>query len=221
MISMLLRRGAVALVAAVVPLAANAADFPRYKAPSYVGPSHFNWTGFYLGLNAGYSFGDSEWDSPALSLSPSGFLGGVTGGYNLQTGAWVWGLEGDIDWADIDDNAACGAGTCSTKSTWLGTARGRIGYAGWDRWLPYITGGGAFGNVEAENSRTGSASETHFGWTVGAGVEYAVWSNWTVKAEYLYADLGSFDCVAACGAATANEVSFQTHIVRGGLNYRF
>ncbi|MGE0563853.1 MAG: outer membrane protein [Pseudolabrys sp.] len=220
MISKFLRRGIATLVVAAAPLAANAADIPRYKAPAYVAPAHFSWTGFYVGVNVGYGFGDSDWTSPAISLSPSGFIGGLTGGYNFQTGTWVWGLEADLNWADLKDDTACGASTCTTKTTWLGTARGRIGYAGWDRWLPYLTGGAAFGSVKAERSLTGSESNTGFGWTLGAGLEYAVWSNWTVKAEYLYADLGKFDCNTPCGAV-ANEVSFQTHIVRAGLNYRF
>jgi outer membrane immunogenic protein len=222
MIAKLIRRGIATLVVAVAPLAASAADLPpAYKAPQYVAPAYFSWTGFYVGLNAGYGFGSSDWSASAISLDPKGFIGGVTAGYNFQTGTWVWGLETDLMWSDMKDDVTCGAATCTTKNTWLGTTRGRIGYGGWDRWLPYITGGAAYGSVKAENSLTGSTSETRFGWTVGAGLEYAMWNNWSVKAEYLYADLGKFDCGAPCGAGTPNDVSFKSHIVRAGVNYRF
>jgi outer membrane immunogenic protein len=66
------------------------------------------------------------------------------------------------------------------------------------------------------------ASDIMTGWTVGGGVEYAFLGNWTAKVEYLYADLGKFDCGAACGGAViVDNVSFQTNIVRAGLNYKF
>ncbi len=210
-----------ALLAA--PLGARAADLPHplYKAPAYVGPAAANWTGFYVGINGGYGFGTSDWDIPAVSPDPSGYLAGATVGYNFQTGLWVWGFEADIDWADIKGDTSCLGGSCETNLDWFGTARIRIGYAGWDNWLPYLTGGAAFGDVKADLTTTGStASSTQIGWTAGVGLEYAFRSNWSAKIEYLYADLGSFDCGAACGT-TSNNVTFTTNIVRAGLNYRF
>jgi outer membrane immunogenic protein len=205
------------------PLGAQAADLPHpaYKAPAYVAPLAANWTGFYVGINGGYGFGKSDWDIPAVSTDPSGGLVGATLGYNWQTGMWVWGFEGDIDWADIKGDATCGAGTCTTKNDWLGTARLRVGYAGWNNWLPYLTGGAAFGDIKADSTVTGmSASKTQIGWTAGVGVEYAFRSNWSAKLEYLYADLGSFDCGVACGATTDN-VDYKVNLVRAGINYRF
>jgi outer membrane immunogenic protein len=212
-----------AIVAMVLaaPLAARAADLPQpsYKAPAYVAPAYANWTGLYLGVNGGYGFGKSDWDTPAVSLSPKGALFGATIGYNFQTGIWVWGAEGDIDWSDMKDSATCTGGTCETKNDWLSTVRGRLGYAGWHNWLPYITGGLAMGDVKA-TAPTGSASKTQLGWTAGLGVEYAWRTNWSVKLEYLYADLGKMNCGTACGAAT-DDVSFKTNLMRVGLNYRF
>ncbi|HZP76331.1 MAG TPA: outer membrane protein [Pseudolabrys sp.] len=220
MYSRLMRTGIAAATLFAIPFVAQAADLykPTYKAPAYTAPAAHSWTGFYIGLNGGYGWGSSSWDS-AGGISPKGGLAGATIGYNLQTGSWVWGLEGDIDWSGIKGNVACGAGTCETSNTWLGTARGRIGYA-WDNFMPYVTGGAAFGGLKATNSLTGSASTTRIGWTLGAGLEYALWQNWSVKAEYLYADLGKFDCGISCGAAPDN-VSFKTNIVRAGINYRF
>ena len=132
-------------------LAAQAADLPQpsYKAPAYVGPSYANWTGFYVGLNGGYGLGTSDWDVPAVSTDPSGAVYGGTIGYNFQTGTWVWGLEGDFDGTSMKGSIACGGFTCESKLPWLATGRLRLGYAGWNNWLPYITGGGAYGDVKA------------------------------------------------------------------------
>ena len=221
--NLLLRAGVAVAALMTTALVANAADLPRgpYKAPAYVAPAYANWTGFYLGLNAGYGFGKSNWDAPAVSPSPKGFLGGLTAGYNFQTGTWVWGLEADADYSAMKGSADCTGGSCETKNPWLATVRGRLGYAGWNNWLPYLTGGAAIGNVKATGP-AGNASKTEIGWTVGAGVEYAMWSNWSVKLEYLYVDLGKFDCGSACsGVAGTDNVSFKANVVRAGLNYRF
>ena len=85
--------------------------------------------------------------------------------------------------------------------------------------MPYITGGGAFGNFNASAPGLAGGSTTNAGWTLGAGLEFAIAGNWTAKAEYLYVDLGRFNC-GGCGAATDN-VSFNTILFRGGVNYRF
>lgn len=211
---------AAALLAA--PFAAQAADLPSpsYKAPAYVAPA-FSWSGFYVGLNAGYGFGTSDWDNPPISLDPKGLVAGGTVGYNLQTGSWVFGIEGDIDYSGMKDSTACGVGgTCEVRNTWLGTVRGRLGYGGWGSFMPYITGGAAFGNVKASGPAANtSTSETRFGYTIGAGVEYALFSAWSIKGEYLYFNLGSMDC-PTCGAAP-NEVTFKGSLVRAGVNYRF
>jgi outer membrane immunogenic protein len=150
----------------------------------------------------------------------SGALAGVTLGYNYQTGVWVWGLEGDLDasWIKGSTTVNCG-GTCETKNSWLGTARGRIGYA-WDRWMPYITGGAAFGNVKVTDA-FGSGSATKIGWTAGLGLEYAFWSNWSTKVEYLYVDLGKTTCAApSCGLVDVSG-TYKANLVRLGVNYRF
>jgi outer membrane immunogenic protein len=221
------------LLAAAVATPSFAADMPRpaFKAPLrnpvYVAP--FSWTGFYVGINGGYGFGKTNWVVPGTGVATGDFdvkgpLVGGTVGYNLQTGSWVWGVEGDFDasWIKGSNTTACGGTGCETKNTWFATGRGRIGYA-WEAFLPYLTGGAAFGNIKA--GQTGSAttaSATKVGWTVGAGIEYALFKNeWSVKLEYLYADLGKFSCDAiSCGGAIT-DVSLKTSIVRLGVNYRF
>ena len=210
------------LLAAAMALPSFAADMPRpaYKAPSSAAP--WNWTGFYVGINGGYGWGNSSWTDPVSGATTgdfnvSGALAGGTIGYNLQTGLWVWGLEGDIDasWIKGTDATIC----CETKNDWLATARGRIGYA-MDRWMPFLTGGAAFGDVKMTPVGFASETDTRFGWTAGGGLEYAFMGAWSAKLEYLYADLGKANCSAAtCGVAT--DVTFKTSIVRGGINYHF
>ena len=224
MMTRMIRTGLAAAALLLATGAAPAADLsgPRYRTPDYYAPAYANWTGFYLGLNAAYGVARSNWDVQEVRSIPKGALAGVTVGYNLQTGNWLWGMEGDFDWSGMTGSVGCGVGvTCETKNSWLATARGRIGYAGFNSFVPYITGGAAFGDIKATHSALASASKTKVGWTLGAGIEYAMWSNWTFKLEYLYVDLGTFDCGIACSAVTPDNVSFKANLVRAGVNYRF
>lgn len=191
---------------------ASAADLPRArampeKAPVYVS-SMYNWSGAYVGLNGGYG-----WNS---SSSNGGLVGGTLG-YNYQTGPWVLGLEGDLDWSNINGSSACGATTCGTKNHWLSTVRGRLGYAmgATGSVLPYITGGAAFGDVENSVAGLGTVSNTKSGWTLGGGVEAQIAGPWTAKVEYLYVDLGDGPTLGGLGS------NFHSNIIRAGLNYRF
>ena len=83
-----------------------------------------------------------------------------------------------------------------------------------------MTGGLAVGNLTAGVPGIGSATSTRAGWTVGAGIELALTGNWTAKAEYLYVDLGSFDC-GTCGGVLPPSIGFATNVFRVGVNYRF
>ena len=209
------------LLAAAMALPSFAADMsrPAFKAPSSAEP--WNWTGFYVGINGGYGWGKSSWTDPvATTTGDFNFTGAQVGGtigYNLQMSQIVLGAEADIDasWIRGTDATVC----CETKNTWMGTARVRLGYA-FDRWLPFISGGAAFGDVRMTPLGFASATDTRFGWTAGGGLEYAFMGAWSAKVEYLYADLGRSSCGAGtCGVA--NDVTFKANIVRGGLNYHF
>jgi outer membrane immunogenic protein len=201
-------------------VAAQAADLSRpvYKSqPAYQMP--YSWNGFYVGINGGYGFGTAT-PSAATGLPSFNVDGGVVGGtlgYNYQFGSWVLGIEGDFDWAFIKGSTTCAVVNCELKSDWVGTARARIGYA-WDSFLLYGTGGLAFSDLKF-SSILGTDKKTQMGWTAGAGVEYALWSNWSVKGEYLYMDFGKLGCDTACGAG--NNVAYTTHMIRLGANYRF
>jgi outer membrane immunogenic protein len=198
---------------------AMAADLPRSMPPTRapVFAPAYSWTGFYLGIQGGGGFGHSDWSAFGTDTEVSGGLIGGTAGYNWQTGPWVFGLEADIAWSGIKGDFTVLGVPFETKNTWLGTGRGRLGWA-YDRWMPYVTGGVAFGEVEATIGGIGSTSETNVGWTVGAGIEGAIAGNWTAKLEYLYVDLGDVSC---CGGLPAGNVDFRTHLVRAGLNWRF
>jgi len=215
--------------AAVLAMAgsAGAADLgaPYYRGPAYAPPQIYNsWAGFYLGLNAGGAWGTSSWDSasaPTGDFDVSGGMVGATLGYNWQFQQWVLGVETDLDWTNIRGSTTrnCAFG-CNTNNNWLGTLRGRVGYS-WDRFLPYFTAGLAYGDIEASRPGVASASSTEADWAIGAGVEFAIAKEWTAKVEYIYADLGHFDCGSACGATPPDNVSFRANIFRGGVNFRF
>jgi outer membrane immunogenic protein len=220
----LIGTGLAALALLATSFAAKAADIPPpiYKGVRSV-VAYYNWTGFYAGINAGYGWGSSEWDLGGIvgvEAKPDGFMIGGTLGYNWQAGSFVWGLEGDIAWSDVKGSVACLGLTCETRNNWFATTRLRLGYA-FDRFMPYITGGAAFGDIEATVTPGGlNASSTRVGWTVGAGLEYAFLGNWTAKIEYLYVDLGSFD-TGFTAPLVSNNVDLQMNIVRAGLNYKF
>jgi outer membrane immunogenic protein len=244
---------------------ASAADLTMpVKAP--IAPPPYNWTGFYIGINGGYSWGRADMDftitgvpGGSVSQDLNGWLGGGQIGYNWQSGTWVFGVEADIQGTGQDGTfgfttatvcpaiaiarlpCATGTGSLEQKLPWFGTVRARLGITPWDRWLIYVTGGLAYGEVETNagfSSATAfpggpiigtvstafSSSTTQVGWTVGGGVEWALWESWTAKLEYLYMDLGTVNnSFAAVGPFTTITTSSRItdNIFRGGLNYRF
>ena len=189
---------------------ASAADLSGRKTMPYKAQPYtqtYNWSGFYLGVNGG-GWGNSD--------SSDGFRGlvGGTVGYNYQVSQTVFGLEGDIDWSDLRRHGNCAAFSCQTRNNWLSTVRGRLGYT-FDRFMPYVTGGVAFGDIKTSVAGIGDSNTTRTGWTVGGGLEAAIAGPWTAKVEYLYVDLGSGD------SPVGSSENFKTNIVRAGINYRF
>lgn len=259
--------GVVALVAAgVVP--ALAADLPARtytKAPAAVAPAVYNWTGFYVGGNAGGAWGSFDPTTTTLvngtyflpsdvtqiggagaqSIKPNGFTGGFEAGYNWQWRNIVFGLEGDIESFRLSGSATSGSigyisapGTTfmvnsNASTSWLATARGRIGFAA-NNWLLFATGGAAFTNLSSNFSFTDtfapaselvSFSNSRTGYTLGAGVELGLGGQWSAKAEYLYVDFGA---VSATGFLTNSptqqlfhSADLKANIARVGINYRF
>ncbi len=202
---------------------AAAADLPPRYPPPYRAPIYspvYNWTGFYLGINGGGGWGRTQWDGIDKFDVSGGLIGGTIG-YNWQFSQVVVGIEGDIDWSGIRGTTTtlCGPG-CETRNHWLATVRGRVGYA-FDRFLPYLTAGLAVGDINANVPGFPGGSITTAGWTVGGGLEVGIVSNVSVKAEYLFVDLGNFNCGFNCGLGANGNVSFYTNVFRAGLNVRF
>lgn len=204
--------------------AAQAADL-GYKKPSPVPVmAAYNWTGFYVGLQGGFGWGSNKHSNGVITsgtINNNGGLIGATVGYNYQlSNRIVLGAEADYAWASLKDTSpvGCAAPGCTTNIRSIGTARARLGYA-FDRILPYITAGAAFGDVKASAGLAPAFTSSSFraGWTIGAGVEAAVWQNVSVKAEYLYYDLGKFKYDAAATIHTTT----RGHLARVGVNYRF
>jgi outer membrane immunogenic protein len=242
---------------------AMAADM-ALKAPPPPAVAAYNWTGFYVGVNGGWAFDnrsgslDSFTTAPGADFAPAvaagtvprdlganheGGFGGGQIGYNWQRDRWVFGLEADIQGADIGRTNTIslpGVGGFSPTVTmgrdhidWFGTARGRIGVAA-NTVLFYATGGLAFGGVNTNVSFVanpaftgnfaGASSDTRTGWVAGAGVEWAFAPHWSVKGEYLHVDLGSsnttiFDPVNFPLANATYRFHHEFDAVRAGVNY--
>ena len=208
-----------AVSAGVLATGALAADLPRRSAPptpQLRAMPIFTWTGFYAGVNAGYGFGNMSGSAAPNFKDPSGFLGGVQLGYNHQVGQMVYGLETDLDYAHLQaKNSAIGVAGAKNTLNYLGTVRGRVGYS-FDRFLPYLTGGFAYGQSTIKVPAVGKSNPTHYGWVLGGGVEYALTNNITAKVEGLYVDLS--DQRVLGGAAKSG---FETGILRAGINAKF
>jgi outer membrane immunogenic protein len=211
---MLTRSAIAALLAAGIAGGASAADLPRpyNKAPAYISPVYYDWSGFYIGANAGYGWVEDS--------GPKGFVGGGQLGYNWQVGRLVLGVEGDIQYTDMKQEETFGAVTASAKVKSFATARGRLGYA-FDRMMVYGTGGFAYTKTDLSLTAGGASisdSKWSSGYAVGGGLEWAVWDRWSVKGEYLYVHSGDVELTLA-GVTASGTYNFQ--VARVGLNYRF
>ncbi len=182
----------------------------------------------------------------------NGITAGAQAGYNWQAGAAVYGVEADINAFALRGNTsgnfvfpstlpggAVGPPpvtfpvATSVSTDWLMTARGRLGWANND-WMVYGTGGLAVGNVKvnqvvglvAPNTVSSTVSSTRAGWTVGAGFEYMMTRNWSVKGEYLYVDLGTASTTGVvapvvAGLTYTTSAHVTANIARVGVNYHF
>ena len=187
----------------------------------------------------------------AQHINSSSVTGGFTAGYNWQVNNAVFGLEGDINYFGFKGSASgsavypCCAPTNFTinsqvSADWLATIRGRIGFLATPSWLLYATGGVAIADVKGNFSFTdtfaaatesGAIRDTRVGWTAGVGGEYAVGNGWSLKAEYLYVDLGrssvTSNNLSLGGGAPLSAQTFthsfdiKSNIVRVGVNYKF
>jgi outer membrane immunogenic protein len=198
----------------------------KAAAPLPVAPA-FSWTGFYIGGNVGAGWGTTEttadigaavapfispatlaFQLPLSSQTVNGFLGGGQVGWNWQTGVFVFGVEGDVEWENLKGSGPCVLILqCNTNHKWQADITGRVGVAAFDRALVYLKGGAVwqhsdysfgtsiaatdgFGN-SISASLNGSASETRLGALLGTGIEYGFLPNWSAKIEYNFEDFGT------------------------------
>jgi outer membrane immunogenic protein len=262
---------AAAMAAALSVGGASAADLsmapvmtPTAPPAAMAAPAAFNWGGLYMGVHGGggwatsdtcvltNDFGDygcSPFDSGYNEIDMSGPYVGAHIGYNfVPSGNLLFGIEADINWAGIDGQgdqywSTSTIGTHVHDSVdWFGTVRGRLGVVMGD-WLPYVTGGFAYGQGTRESSGYTfgapppngtpytylgaaygpfTASASHSGWTAGAGLEKAIANGWSVKGEYKYVDLGRADySINDPASHTVLGIDMKIHTFEIGLSRHF
>lgn len=253
---------------AVGMLSANAADLPARtytKAPPMMMDPVYSWTGWYIGANGGGAFEDRRTGTfggsnfPVVAITAGavpaslgtrheGYFGGGQIGYNWQAANFVYGLEADIQGADIGKRSVVGfpgaavggvvvlptLATGRDHLDWFGTFRGRVGFAV-DRVLFYGTGGLAYGETRTSatlvatpitgGNFAGNVTDTRVGYAVGAGIEWAFAPNWSVKGEYLHIDLGRSDVTIRDPAFAATSATYRFRhefdSARVGINYKW
>jgi high affinity Mn2+ porin len=209
---------------------AVAADLPL-KAPAL--KAVYSWTGFYLGGHVGYGGGSLGPDTNSvplqgvfLPLSSTGLIGGFQAGYNWQlSNHVVLGVEADASFTSPLDAPALAPAPFHATLDYVGTMRGRIGYA-FGALMPYLTGGFAWGHSRVEiddgaGNFVSSPGQTQTGWTAGAGLEFAVGGNWSAKVEYDYIDLSRRMYDLGDFGLPNLSVDPHIHLAKLGLNYRF
>jgi outer membrane immunogenic protein len=254
-----MRIGGWALVTALAAFpfgsTAQATDMPVKALPPVA--YGVNWTGFYVGGHVGYGWGNKDFSlpdiagekfgdcqgshqecfdfsklgSPALSHKLAGLLGGAQAGFNLQSGAFVYGVEGQLSWTGMKEDSLSKLGEfrfvncwydvskeidlkAHTEVNWVATLAGRIGYAV-DRVLIYAKGGVAFADQDynwivtkgTKDLATAKFSDTRTGWMVGGGAEWALGHNWSATLEYNYMDFGTETLNAATSVCLSGTCS--------------
>jgi outer membrane immunogenic protein len=219
----------VALSAAAPAVAADLAARPYTKAPAMIA-TVYDWSGFYIGINGGGGSSRATWDFIGVGREGShdatgGTVGGQVG-YRMQSGQWVFGVEGQGNWADFSgDNASALFATRNrTKIDAFGLITGQVGYA-WNNVLIYVKGGAAVVSDKYQiNSTAGallaSTNDTRWGGTVGAGLEYGFAPNWSVGVEYNHIFLSDKN-VTFAGFAGTERIRQDVDMGLVRLNYKF
>lgn len=181
-----------------------------------------NWTGLYLGGTVGLNLGASDFNAPFGSGDDdsTGITGGVIGGYNMQLGQFVLGVEGDWSALTTDEQFTVGANTATSEGNWLTSIRGRAGFLVTPRTMLYATGGVAWADLDfaLNGPGGGTQSDTLTGYQVGGGVEVLFGQRWAGRLEYIYTDLEDKTVLYPAGAVKYDN---DIHTVRAGLVMRF
>ncbi len=228
--------GAVCAVAFAFCIPAEAADLAA--RPYAVPPPIYSWNGFYVGANFGGAFtneaasaGSAFLGAPStFAANPSGVLGGIQLGYNLQfSPQWLIGIEGELDWTaaqgTINAANAVTTATLTSNHNWYDTLEGRFGYV-MGAFMLYAKGGAAWMNADYALSAAGaitgfsSVNATRNGWTAGGGLEAFIAPNWSAKLEYDYLDFGN-NSYGFPIAGTGINFKTQVNEVKVGINYHW
>ncbi|MGH6791288.1 MAG: outer membrane protein [Methyloceanibacter sp.] len=226
---------------------------PPVAAGDFVDTSPgMQWGGFYAGGQLGGAWSETDWhyENPNwfntlgptqvisnFDIDGSGIMGGGQLGFNYQTGAWVFGIEGSVAGTELDGSIRSpffpASDRYSMDVSWLTTVTGRVGYA-WDRWLAYAKGGWAGADIELDLFDRGTpvhakSSTWADGYTLGGGAEYAFGHGFSLGVEYAYVDLGTDRFTVRCstcpsgvgGGVPIVDGDIEIQSVTGRVNYRF
>lgn len=190
------------------------------------------WTGIYATVFGGYGWADYDHRGDffggdySLTLEDSNWFVGAGLGGDHQVDRVVFGVVVDAAYSELGDskNIFSGLGRVNTDIEYFGTARGRLGYLLKDNLLAYATGGLAWAKIETSVKQSGfewvSTDDSHLGWTVGGGLEWALNEHVSITGEYLYLNFEEEEISVFDGAATY-EPELDMHTVKGGINYKF
>lgn len=229
----LIKTGVAALALIATSLTAQAQNLPAKvaKGAYYGSPPVHLWTGFYGGLNLGYGLSGITDNLPlAVTSMMYGVSGGAQLGYNYQTGAWVYGLEADIQASGMSSSVTrnlpvIGDLTIGHRVPYFGTFRGRLGYAfTCGCVMAYATAGVAYGSYEPFATAAGitvSKTYSNAALAVGAGVEWMVAERWSTKLEALYFDTGNIGSGLTLPIVGEINARLRSTVTRLGVNYHF
>lgn len=212
---------------ALISTASFAADLPLppEPIPAAIVPV-FSWTGFYAGIGGGGGWIEYDRETTAgfqNSYDADGFFVGGQVGYNMQWNWFVGGIEIDGNWADITGNDGGAGGTLdSSEIEWLASGTVHLGI-GWDRFNPFILGGITGAGIEQVNTSGAgwTQDETFWGWTVGAGVNFALTDHIVIGGQYRYTDLQDEDFTPTNGILGFNLDPENFHQIRGEISWKF
>jgi outer membrane immunogenic protein len=229
------------LIIAMVAIASMSsmamADGYEPSGKGFAPPPVYSWTGFYVGAQAGLATGNTQGGVPGVpfGLTDTDFdmNGGIYGGYagyNYQTGAWVFGIEGTYSGANVQgDTTLLAVLSVDRELDWLATIEGRVGYA-FGKSMVYARGGWAWAKMETNVSLLGiaalsvSGDSTHNGWTAGFGFEHVIGHSVIARLEYAHVDLDTENHALTAGGlpfTIPDNVEGEMDTIRLGVSIKF
>jgi outer membrane immunogenic protein len=204
--------------------------------PAHAVPPAYSWTGCYIGGNVGGAWARKQFTAASFITSGQGIAGfsdiagGGQIGCDIQSGMWVFGVQGMFDWTSLEGQDPFFLGKAiSTRTPWFATAAGRVGYAPQPGFLIFLKGGAAWARDEHKLLETptfvnASANVTRTGWLIGGGFEWMLIGNWSVGVEYGRMEFGTENVLFQGHGGFPNftdRVSQRVQFALVSFNYRF